>query len=220
VTLTVFSETGIGTARDNRPRLAGELARGKVVALPALEAREKQERVRELDLPSAAAGEHGRTGEGGLGRGQLAALLEELAPGEARARDPRCLVNMELVDDALSFCHGSLGSIDLAQVGLRRRQTAEADEERSDPALVPQHLNSLLERTYGFCVATGIVEAGESSLTGTFADQAALHGLLDRRRDLGIQLVSVNPVTDGKSERSIRCSIRRHTPSSAQREGE
>ncbi len=36
--------------------------------------------------------------------------------------------------------------------------------------------------------------AGETSLTGTFADQAQLHGLLDRLRDLGIQLVSVNPV--------------------------
>jgi hypothetical protein len=36
--------------------------------------------------------------------------------------------------------------------------------------------------------------AGESSLTGTFADQAQLHGLLDRLRDLGIQLISVNPV--------------------------
>ena len=38
------------------------------------------------------------------------------------------------------------------------------------------------------------VRAGESSLTGTFADQAQLHGLLDRLRDLGIQLVSVNPL--------------------------
>jgi hypothetical protein len=37
---------------------------------------------------------------------------------------------------------------------------------------------------------------GESSLTGTFADQAQLHGLLDRLRDLGIAVVSVNPVTD------------------------
>lgn len=37
---------------------------------------------------------------------------------------------------------------------------------------------------------------GESSLTGTFADQAQLHGLLDRMRDLGIHVVSVNPVTD------------------------
>ena len=36
-------------------------------------------------------------------------------------------------------------------------------------------------------------EAGKTTLTGTFADQAALHGLLDRLRDLGIQLVSVNP---------------------------
>ena len=35
---------------------------------------------------------------------------------------------------------------------------------------------------------------GESSLTGTFADEAQLHGLLDRLRDLGIQLVSLNPV--------------------------
>jgi hypothetical protein len=36
--------------------------------------------------------------------------------------------------------------------------------------------------------------AGETSLSGSFADQAQLHGLLDRLRDLGIQLVSVNPV--------------------------
>ena len=38
--------------------------------------------------------------------------------------------------------------------------------------------------------------AGESSLTGTFADQAQLHGLLDRLQDLGIPIVSVNPVAD------------------------
>jgi hypothetical protein len=36
--------------------------------------------------------------------------------------------------------------------------------------------------------------AGQSSLTGTLDDQAALHGLLDRLRDLGIPIVSVNPV--------------------------
>ncbi len=35
---------------------------------------------------------------------------------------------------------------------------------------------------------------GETSLTGSFADQAQLHGLLDRLRDLGIPIVSVNPV--------------------------
>lgn len=35
---------------------------------------------------------------------------------------------------------------------------------------------------------------GESSLTGPIVDQAHLHGVLDRLRDLGIPLVSVNPV--------------------------
>jgi len=43
---------------------------------------------------------------------------------------------------------------------------------------------------------------GESSLTGTFADRAELHGLLDRLRDLGIEIVSVNPVTDDPATES------------------
>jgi hypothetical protein len=37
-------------------------------------------------------------------------------------------------------------------------------------------------------------EGAESSLTGTFADQAQLCGLLDRLQDLGIPIVSVNPI--------------------------
>jgi len=49
-------------------------------------------------------------------------------------------------------------------------------------------------------------QAGESSLTGTFADQAQLFGLLDRLQDLGIHIVSVNPVADAahgnRTERS------------------
>jgi hypothetical protein len=35
---------------------------------------------------------------------------------------------------------------------------------------------------------------GEAELTGTLADQAALHGVLLRIRDLGLPLVSVNRV--------------------------
>ena len=35
---------------------------------------------------------------------------------------------------------------------------------------------------------------GQASLTGNFTDQAQLHGLLDQLRDLGIHLISVNPV--------------------------
>jgi hypothetical protein len=51
-----------------------------------------------------------------------------------------------------------------------------------------EHLASAFD---SFEVEAGV---GESSLTGTFDDQAALHGLLDRLRDLAIPIVSVNPI--------------------------
>ena len=35
---------------------------------------------------------------------------------------------------------------------------------------------------------------GDSLLSGSLPDQAALHGVLNRLRDLGVQLISVNPV--------------------------
>jgi hypothetical protein len=38
-------------------------------------------------------------------------------------------------------------------------------------------------------------ENGEVLLTGVISDQAALHGVLAKIRDLGLPLLSVNPVT-------------------------
>jgi hypothetical protein len=40
---------------------------------------------------------------------------------------------------------------------------------------------------------------GDTLLTGLVADQAALHGLLKKVRDLGMPLVSVNPV-EGRAD--------------------
>ena len=41
------------------------------------------------------------------------------------------------------------------------------------------------------------LEGGDTLITGSVVDQAALQGLLKRVRDLGMPLVSVNPVEPG-----------------------
>ncbi len=43
-------------------------------------------------------------------------------------------------------------------------------------------------------LALQLEESGETLLSGPVADQAALHGLLARIRDIGLPLVSVNRV--------------------------
>ena len=43
---------------------------------------------------------------------------------------------------------------------------------------------------------------GDTLLTGPVADQAALHGLLKKVRDLGLPLVSVSPVEPSQADQS------------------
>ena len=43
-------------------------------------------------------------------------------------------------------------------------------------------------------------EDGDTLLTGPVADQAALHGLLKKVRDVGLPLISVNPVEPDAEE--------------------
>jgi hypothetical protein len=45
-------------------------------------------------------------------------------------------------------------------------------------------------------------EDGDMLLTGPVIDQAALHGLLKKVRDLGMSLVSVSPVETGQADQS------------------
>ncbi|MBN1370653.1 MAG: hypothetical protein JW987_01740 [Anaerolineaceae bacterium] len=43
-------------------------------------------------------------------------------------------------------------------------------------------------------------ENGETLLTGPVTDQAALYGLLKKVRDLGLSLLSVNPISNSSKE--------------------
>jgi hypothetical protein len=44
---------------------------------------------------------------------------------------------------------------------------------------------------------------GKTAITGPVADQAQLHGLLDRVVDLGLELISVNPTLEPASSAPI-----------------
>jgi len=47
-----------------------------------------------------------------------------------------------------------------------------------------------------------LVEDGDTLLTGPFVDQAMLHGLLKKVRDLGMPLLSVNRIEPGEADAS------------------
>jgi hypothetical protein len=49
-------------------------------------------------------------------------------------------------------------------------------------------------------MSLALEENGDTLLTGPLVDQAALHGLLKKVRDLGIPLISVNRVKPGQTE--------------------
>jgi len=63
------------------------------------------------------------------------------------------------------------------------------------------HLNDRwADRFEGLTIT--LEENGDTLLTGPVIDQAALHGLLKKVRDLGMPLVSVRPVESGPADAS------------------
>lgn len=81
-----------------------------------------------------------------------------------------------------------------------------SDSASAEPATyeirVKGHLSPRSARLFeGFRMTEGFEDgAPVSILTGTIADQSALHGVLTKIRDLGAQIVSVNQVDPRRRE--------------------
>jgi hypothetical protein len=82
-------------------------------------------------------------------------------------------------------------------------ETHAASDGHEEPGLyeirVKGHLDARWAERFGGMTITP-AENGETLLTGPVIDQAALHGLLKKIRDLGLPLVSVNPVRPGLAD--------------------
>ncbi len=76
-------------------------------------------------------------------------------------------------------------------------------EDHAKPGLYEIRLKGHLEARWADRFEDMIItlaENGETLLTGPVVDQAALHGLLRKVRDLGLPLISINRVEPGQAD--------------------
>ena len=81
-------------------------------------------------------------------------------------------------------------------------QASASTEDHSESGLyeirIKGHLDGRWAGWFGGLILT-LEDNGDTLLTGPVVDQAALHGLLRKVRDLGMPLISVSPVEPGPS---------------------
>ena len=82
-------------------------------------------------------------------------------------------------------------------------ETHSSTEDHDEPGLyeirLKGHLDDRWAEWFGGLTIT-LEDNGDTLLTGPLVDQAALHGLLKKVRDLGMPLVSVSPVEHGQAD--------------------
>ena len=85
-------------------------------------------------------------------------------------------------------------------VAERRSQRTGPDWPAVYEIRVEGHLGHAMTSWFaGLSIA--LEDSGDTVLTGAVVDQAALHGLLKKVRDLGVPLVSVNRLEPGPAPR-------------------
>jgi len=82
-----------------------------------------------------------------------------------------------------------------------QRETSEKAQPLVYQIRIKGHLGCEWTNWFGGLTLT-LEDNGDTLLTGPVVDQAALHGLLRKVRDLGVPLLSVNRVKPGEAEAS------------------
>ena len=83
----------------------------------------------------------------------------------------------------------------------KRNPTADRDEPMVYQIRIKGHLGRQWTDWFGGLAIT-LEENGDTLVTGPVVDQAALHGLLRKVRDLGVPLLSVIRLTPGDADAS------------------
>jgi hypothetical protein len=85
-------------------------------------------------------------------------------------------------------------------------KTHTSSEDQYEPGLyeirIKGHLDDRWSDWFEGLTIT-LEDQGDTPLTGLVVDQAALHGLLKKVRDLGLPLVSVRPIENGQADQSV-----------------
>ena len=82
-------------------------------------------------------------------------------------------------------------------------KSQRSPQEHAIPAIYQLRVEGLLDHKWsawfdGFAITP--LSNGETLLAGPVPDQAALHGLLNKIRDMGLPLLSLNRVEDSNTE--------------------
>lgn len=84
-------------------------------------------------------------------------------------------------------------------MGNKRERSRDADQPPVYQIRIKGHLGRQWRNWFEGLTIT-LEEDGNTLLTGPVCDQAALHGLLKKVRDLGMPLLSVNSVESGPQD--------------------